>query len=364
MTTRDCDDTAAKSTMQRRFRLLTLAYLLMYPVPWLQARPTASSVAASAAGIALFVPLYFYGYGLPGWRRLWVVAAVFALGFALAPCGGVWSVFVVYAASLAGFSRPAPARITGFCAVLAGTVACGLALRLSPWEWGSGLFFATLIGMGSVFAATMNESNEALARARDDARHLAILAERERIARDLHDVLGHTLTLVAVKADLARKLMERDPSAARREVAEIHAAARAALGEVRAAVTGMRSTTLAAELSDARRALESAGIAVESATPLEPLPPLIETALAYVIREAATNVIRHSGAQRCRITLRRVGGDAALEIQDDGCGGDVTEGNGVTGMRQRLAAFRGALRVSGTAGMLIEARVPLNDVPA
>jgi two-component system sensor histidine kinase DesK len=123
----------------------------------------------------------------------------------------------------------------------------------------------------------------------------------------------------------------------------------------------MRSTTLAAELIDARRALESAGIAVDSATTTEALPPVIETALAYVIREAATNVIRHSGAQRCRITLQREGTEAALEIADDGRGGALTEGNGVTGMRQRLAAIRGALDVRGDAGMRLRVRVPLTE---
>jgi two-component system sensor histidine kinase DesK len=126
----------------------------------------------------------------------------------------------------------------------------------------------------------------------------------------------------------------------------------------------MRSTTLAAELSDARRALESAGIVLESVTLTEPLPPPIETALAYVIREAATNVIRHSGARHCRITLAREGSEAALEIADDGRGvGSVTEGNGVTGMRQRLAAIRGALEIRGEAGIRILARVPLTESP-
>ncbi len=336
-----------------------LAYLLMYPLPWINHPPAAAAVAASGLGIGLFLALYFRSYGVRSWRRLPYAFAMLAIGLALRSCGGIWTVFAVYAASTAGFVRPARIGIGGVTGVLVCVAAFGLALQVSPWDWGPGVFFGAIVGVGAIFIATINERNAEVAAAREAARHLAVVAERERIARDLHDLLGHTLTLVAVKADLARKLIDRDPPAARRELDEIHASARAALADVRAAVSGMRSTTLAAELSEARRALETAGITVASETAAEPLPPLIETALAYVIREATTNVIRHSGARHCKITLARQGGEAALEIRDDGHGGGVVEGHGVTGMRQRLAAIRGALELRGDSGMRVLARVPI-----
>ena len=348
---------------QRRLRLLSLAYLLMYPVPWILqgSPPDTAAVLASVLGVTVFLALYFFGYFLNGWQRLPIAAAMVGIGFSLAPYGGIWNVFIVYAASLAGFGRPAVVGIVGVAGVLVGTCVIALALGLPPAAWGAGIFFGTILGVAGIFIAEMNERNEELARAREATRQFAVIAERERIARDLHDVLGHTLTLVAVKADLARKLLDRDREGAAREIGEIHAAARAALGEVRAAVTGMRSTTLAAELAAARSSLESAGIVVQSETTNEPLPPLVETALAYVIREAATNVIRHSGAKHCRITLARDGDHAQLQIEDDGRGGAVVEGNGVGGIRQRLAALRGALDVSGAAGMRLRATVPLGD---
>lgn len=283
------------------------------------------------------------------------------IGFSLSPYGGIWSVFIVYAASMAGFGRPTRVGVTGLAGVLAGSVLIAFALHLSLWDWSAGIFFGSILGVAGIFIAEMNERNEEVAKAREAMRQYAIVAERERIARDLHDVLGHTLTLVAVKADLARKLIERDPVGATREIEEIHTAARAALGEVRAAVTGMRSTSLASELAAARSSLESAGILVESDTTTEPLPPQIETALAFVIREAATNVIRHSGARHCRITLSRQGGEAHLEIRDDGRGGTVVEGSGVTGIRERLAALRGALDVRADGGVSVRARVPLRE---
>ena len=354
----------APENTPRRLRLVFLAYLLMYPLPWLEHRPTGIAVIASALGIAGFLALYFRSYGQRTWARIPTGFAVLAIGFALHDCGGVWSVFAVYAASMVGFARPARLGLAAVATIVLCVGVFGLALRSAPWDWGPAVFFGAIIGVVSVFLGTMQEHNAALAAAREESRRLSVVAERERIARDLHDVLGHTLTLVAIKADLARKLIERDPAAARREVEEIHTAARAALADVRADVSGMRSTTLAAELSEARRALADAGIALTSETTNEPMPPQIETALAYVIREAATNVIRHSGARACRITLVREGADAALAITDDGRGGAIVEGHGLTGMRQRLAALRGALELEADGGMHLRVRVPLSEPAA
>jgi len=348
----------------RRLRLLILAYLLMYPLPWLAQRPTVAGLAASALGIAVFLVLYFRVWNLVGWRRLPFASGMLLLGFALEPFGGVWSVFAVYAATTAGFTRPGRVGALGVTLMLLALTLFGLVLRLSPWEWLPALFFGAIAGSAATFMGAIAARNAALVEAREESRRLAVSAERERIARDLHDVLGHTLTVVAVKADLARKLLDRDVPAVRRELDEIHATVRAALADVRIAVSGMRSTTLAQELDEARRALASAGISLESAANAGDLPPLIETALAFVVREAATNVIRHSGARSCRITLSREGAEAALEIADDGHGGGVVEGNGLTGMRQRLAGIRGVLELGGDSGMRVRVRVPLAEQPA
>jgi two-component system sensor histidine kinase DesK len=348
----------------RRLRLLILAYLLMYPLPWLARPPTAAALAASAAGLAVFLVLYFRVWNLSGWRRLPFAGGMLAIGFALQPFGGIWSVFAVYAATTAGFTRPGRVGALGVTLMLLGLALFGLGLGLSPWEWLPGLFFGVIAGSAATFIGAIAARNTALAEAREESRRLAVTAERERIARDLHDVLGHTLTVVAVKADLARKLLDRDLAAARRELDEIHATVRAALADVRIAVSGMRSTTLAQELDEARRALASAGISLDSAANAGDLPPLIETALAFVVREAATNVIRHSGARSCRITLSRDGAEAALEIEDDGRGGGVVEGNGLTGMRQRLAGIRGVLELGGDAGLRVRVRVPLAEQTA
>jgi two-component system sensor histidine kinase DesK len=346
----------------RRLKWLWLAYLGIFPAGWLRHAPDPTALLASLAGVLVFLPLYLRGYVADGPRRLAYAAGILAVGCALMHTGGLWSVFPVYAASLAGFTRPTRLGVAGVLVVLALTALSGPILGLSVWEWAPGVFFGAIAGVGGVFIAITIERNEQLMAARDAARRLAVVAERERIARDLHDVLGHTLTLVAVKADLARRLIGRDPAAAEREIGEIHAAARTALADVRAAVTAMRSTTLAAELEGARRALASAEIALETEATAQPMPPLVETAFAFIVREAATNIVRHSGARHCRIRLSADADEATLEVSDDGRGGAFEAGSGITGMRQRLASLGGRLEIDGHAGTRILAHLPLAEV--
>jgi len=184
----------------------------------------------------------------------------------------------------------------------------------------------------------------------DEVRRLAALAERERIGRDLHDLLGHTLSLITLKSELANKLFERDPVAARREVADVERVARDALAQVRRAVTGIRAAGFAAELASAKVLLESNGIRLQCDICDIPLPTDIETALAMTLREAVTNIQRHAQALSTRICLRDEEGKLVLRIEDNGRGGAIIPGNGLTGMRERLAVIGAKLRVHSERG--------------
>ena len=137
----------------------------------------------------------------------------------------------------------------------------------------------------------------------EEIEHLAKVAERERIARDLHDLLGHTLSLITLKAELARKLVDRDPQRAKQEMLDVEQTSRAALADVREAISGYRGEGLAAELIRARKTLETAGISVDSDIAELPLTPAQETVLALALREAMTNVVRHAQARRCSVQL-------------------------------------------------------------
>lgn len=353
----------------RRMGLWFLGYLLIYPLPWLNRPPSALDMVASAVGVALFLPLYLAGFGRSDGRALACGAGVAAIGLALQPFGGVWGVFVVYACGLLGGALPRRHAAAALAVVALACAALVLARDMGVWNWLPTLFFSVMTGVVSMYSAAYAVQSAELAASRDEARRLAVVAERERIARDLHDLLGHTLTAVAVKADLAGRQLDADPARARAEIEDIRRTARAALADVRAAVTGMRSTSLAAELATARQALRSAGIELEVSGMPPPLPPALDTALAYVLLEGVTNTVRHARARHCRIHFDHAPGTVTLTLADRreaaapppaGRLLPVTEGHGLAGMRARLAAVGGTLRLEpGDQGTTLVARVPL-----
>ena len=190
----------------------------------------------------------------------------------------------------------------------------------------------------------------ALRLSQDEVRRLAATAERERIGRDLHDLLGHTLSLITLKLELSRKLIDRDAGAARLEIAEAEKVARHALAEVRSAVTGIRAADIAAELAAARLLLESSGVALEYAPPPE-LPAEIERPLALVLREAVTNIVFETAGDALRMGL-----------SDNGRGGVCARGNGLDGMGERVRALGGRLDIASPprGGTRVLVEVPLS----
>jgi two-component system, NarL family, sensor histidine kinase DesK len=186
------------------------------------------------------------------------------------------------------------------------------------------------------------KSNAELRAARDEIATLAVTEERARLARDLHDVLGHSLTTITVKAGLARRLLESSGSVtpAVAELRDVEHLSRTALAEVRATVSGYRKASLPAELVGARAALTAAAIEADLPHAVDNVPAELQEQFAYVLREGVTNVIRHSGAARCSVRL----GDSWIEIRDDGAaGGAVGAGHGLTGLTERLAQLGGSL---------------------
>jgi two-component system sensor histidine kinase DesK len=220
----------------------------------------------------------------------------------------------------------------------------------------AGGFAASAVGIGLllVLMRDLRMRNQELTEARAELALSAVAAERERFARDLHDLLGNSLSVIAIKAELAGRLMSLDPERAVAEVADVEAVARQSLREVRQAVSGYRQPTLDKELEGARVALSAAGIEASVQRAPVTLDPDVEAVLAWAVREGATNVIRHSGARRCQFTVRAGLADAAVEVVDDGEGpaclrGEVVEatGNGITGLTERAEQLRGRIEASG-----------------
>lgn len=205
-------------------------------------------------------------------------------------------------------------------------------------------------------------SNIELSKARAEVARLAAENERSRIARDLHDLLGHSLTTITVKAGLARKLAERDPERAAVEITAVEQLTRRTLGEVRAAVAGYRDVTLAGELASAHEVLRAAGIEAELPNAVDAVDADAVEVFGWVVREAVTNVVRHSRAERCAITL----GPRWIEISDDGVGVQPAKssGHGLRGLRERVEGLGGAVTVHGTArGWTVRAELAPLSVP-
>ena len=351
---------------------LPFVWLVYYPsVFYAPAVRHASARTWVLTGVAavVFLPLYFRGYWARGRERDGIVAAIALLGLGLAPVNPSATVFLIYAGAFAGMIPPARRALVVVGALCAAALLETWVLHLPIGVWAIALFFTAMVGGINVHFATVRGGNAALRLAREEIEHLATVAERERIARDLHDVLGHTLTLVTLKSALASRLAERDPARAAVEIREVERIAREALGEVRAAVAGYRDAGLARELAGAATMLTAAGVTVETDVAAVPLAPREEATLALVVREAVTNVARHARAATCRITLADADGTRTLAVTDDGrgmsgAGTTGSFGHGLAGMRERVAALGGTLAVDATAGAGTRVRVTLPTRPA
>ncbi len=239
---------------------------------------------------------------------------------------------------------------------------CSAALLCDyPWQslvWIPALSF--IVGMVMNVESINQRKDAALQLSQDEVRRLATTAERERIGRDLHDLLGHTLSLITLKLELARKLYDRQDERARQEIGEAEAIAREALAQVRSAVTGIRASDLAGELASARLLLECQQVHLQYSVP-PPMPVEVERGLALVLREAATNIVRHAQATQAQVDFMLEGRQLVMQIRDDGRGGVQAEGNGLCGMRERVAALAGALAVQSPRGegTVLTVHVPL-----
>ena len=323
---------------------------------------------AEAALLALTVVFFFWLYCASYWARGWQVAGCMAAGCLLGAAWVRWNVgaatFFIFACAMAARYPDVRRAVLAIAAVFAAAFLASLLAKSAQMRF---LFLLPLltaglpVSMGSIMDARLRRSRQELLRKQEEVEHMATIAERERISRDLHDLLGHSLSLIALKAELARKLVHRDADACASEVADIERSARQALAEVRAAVTGYRESGLAHALASARASLAAADVAFDERVERFALAPAAENVVALALREAVTNVVRHAGAKRCSVSLALEHGVAVLRIADDGSArnsADLKHGNGLTGMRERVAAAGGRLAVRAQAGLELELRIP------
>jgi two-component system, NarL family, sensor histidine kinase DesK len=347
------------------FAAVWLVYLLpvlqeamAVPSTWRRVVGVAAVVAFGVAYVWSFMQLRRWrrrGWRVPpGWRIAVLGLSVALFVVAVATVRAQALAILVFVAVQAVFVLPRRAGLVGagVCVVAAEALA-----RIPGWSSMEEVGFSVALAAIAMWGVTgMLQRNVELAQAQARLAELAVQNERSRFARDLHDILGHSLTVLTVKAELAGRLVALDPERAEREIAEVEQLARQAMADVRAAVSGYREASLPGELASARAALYAAGITADLPTAADAVPPERRELLAWTIREGVTNAVRHSAARHVWVRLDADG----VEVADDGRGpaGDPgavgvrgdQHGHGLAGLRERAAAVGAAVTVSRREG--------------
>jgi two-component system, NarL family, sensor histidine kinase DesK len=319
------------------------------------------AIAAAFAACWLAIPLVLLPDTTNG-RRFWacfgVLGALFVAELPFARAAAfVMCVFLTILAVARMGERSAP-LVAGFA--LAALV---VPVAITPWHVTLAESFGDVTPVAIPVAAVVTfavmqvlRGNQALAEARAELAVLAAENERIRIARDLHDLLGHSLTTITVKAGLACRIGEADHARALREIAEVETLARQTLTDMRATVTGYRDVTLAAELATGRELLRAAGVAAEIPRAVDIVDPDHRELFGWVVREGLTNIVRHARASSCEVRLFA----AEVEIVDNGVGGAAAAGNGLSGLRERVAAAGGVVEAGPLqpSGWLLRVALP------
>ncbi len=348
---------------------LAVAPVFLGALVLLVAPPRSARDLAAAVGLVLLGAIHVLY-----WRRPWPSRQ----GRAVAAAGGMVVTNVVLL-HLLGLAQPLlwlyPALIVGSglrppaAAVGVGLTALAAGAPMDPGGphaipiLGPGhaiLLAIVLAGLGMSAVRQLIAVNADLETTRAELADLAVAGERERLARELHDLLGRTLSLIAVKAELASRLSAKGDRSAAAELGDVQRLARQAVRDVREAIAGDHAPSFDAELAAAEAALRTAGIEVRVDTTAASIDPAHETTIAWALREAVTNVVKHSGARACRISLDAADGSTTLDVADDGrgpLGGDT--GTGLDGLADRIHALGGAIEVGPNEGRGFRLRVRL-----
>jgi two-component system sensor histidine kinase DesK len=329
-----------------------------------QGRPAIPQELVVFGGLAVFVSIYLWtippdlaGRAVGRAAQATVLLGLLGVMIALAYSETDWTALFIATGAAAGRITPSRTALAAIVVIASLAALVRLAADAEPFGAIESAFQVTLTGLVVLAFSKLERTARELGLAQAEVARLAAADERARIARDVHDLLGHSLSVIALKAELAGRLLERDPHRASAELHDVEGVARGALRDIREAVAGYRRITLDAELAGARVALSAAGMDVDVHPPTMIVDESTDGLLGWIVREGVTNVVRHSGGAHCTISITTVEPDVRLEIVDDGAarepggsGAVGRSGSGLAGIRERVEAVGGRMEAGSLRG--------------
>jgi len=335
---------------------------LVFPLRYILEGP-AEEMAAGLAIVVFFAVIYVYSFRNRPYRFTLVVTQLAIIAYFTYRYDVGFIYMSLFPAPIIGMMHTARKQAVAYAALIA-------FVGLAWWRYQSQLSGDDQLQMLPVMLIVIAtpvlfrlgrrtmELREKLQLANEEIARLSKNEERQRISRDLHDTLGHTLSLITLKSELAEKLIAKNPERAAREIRDVQQTSRAALKQVRELVSAMNLVTVEDEIAQAKQILAAADISLEvrGGFAAPPIPPLADNILGMCLREAVTNIVKHSGARECIVERREEGSLLSLSVADDGKGMDagqvesLTQGSGLRGMRERLKLIEGDVRLESRVG--------------
>lgn len=340
-----------------------LVYLVVFVTGLIAYHPIPNSYLYGSIGTILFLTVYFNSYWIPNKRVKWNVLAILIIGSSLAQLTPGASVFFVYAGAFCCRLGSTKKAISGLVFIALWVVVYSWVFSMHPFFLIPAILFAFVIGGINIYQHDIDLKRQELILSQQEVRHLARTSERERIARDLHDLIGHTFSVITLKAELAGKLIDKNQRQAKQQVKELEDISRKALKQIREVVTGYRTSNLSTELAHAKYVLQSNEIAFDYQFDEIELNEEINKELAIILKEAITNILKHSKASNASVKLSKENSRFVMQITDDGIGFSEdlkTQGFGLKGMRERVSRLAGNLEIESLNGtkMIITLNMP------
>jgi two-component system sensor histidine kinase DesK len=350
-----------------------LIYLPLFFVPVLVFFEETMDLVWTALAVLTFLVIYFHSHWVSDKNVIYHIVALAILGTAATFVAPTANTFFVYAGAFCSRLNPLKYAVTVLMGLLVWIAAVSWIFNFELYFYMPGLTFTLIVGLINIYQCALHQNKQELILSRKETQRLAQVAERERIARDLHDLIGHTFSVITLKADLAGKLIDKDLDKARDEIKQLEEISRDALSQVREVVSGYRTSDLLSELANAKQVLGSLDIDFEYEfrdldEQVIELDEANNKELAIVLRELVTNIIKHAKATQVRALIKREQNKIVLSIQDNGQGFTKSEqtGFGIKGIKERVHTLKGFVNIQSNhtgAGTLSEIGLPLINTP-